>query len=157
VILSKYLTVSEASLLAKGEDGKTNAEVLLSQQSVVAVLAKNYSLEYGFEIKNAELIKIFLTAEANAGEKSQFELLRTAFGIKKKEEKKDDKHEEKKEKNSHEDKHDAKAESDSENHEQKHDEVKHEEKHDEVKPESHEVKHEEKNDDAPKEGEGEQA
>lgn len=144
VLLSKYLTVSEASLLAKGDDGKTNAEVLLSQETVVAMLAKNYSLEYGFEIKSPELINHFLAAEKNATEKSHFELLRAAFGIKKKDEEKkceDTKKDEGKEDKKEEKKDDAKHE------EPKHEEPKHEE------PKHEEPKHEEpKNDDAPKEG-----
>lgn len=148
VLLSKYLTVSEASLLAKGEDGKTNAEVLLSQETVVAMLAKNYSLEYGFEIKNADLVNSFLAAEKNATEKSHFELLRAAFGIKKKDEEKKTE-ETKKEDKKDEGKEDKK---DEKKDEPKHEEPKHEEpKHEEPKHE--EPKHEEpKNDEAPKEG-----
>lgn len=142
-ILSKYLTVSEKALLAKGEDGKTNAEVLLSHPDVIAVLSKNYSLEYGFEIKSEELKKAFIAAENAATEKSHFQILRAAFGLKDCQEKKDEKKEETKE---------AQPETKKEERVDEKKDDKHEEpKHEEPKPE--EPKQEEpKNDEPPKEG-----
>jgi hypothetical protein len=131
-------SVSEEALLAKGDDGKANYEIILGDSEIVHAFSTKYS-NYGFEIKNNGLIEAFHAAEFAAKEKTHFCLLRAAFGIKKKEEPK--KPEETKETKKAEEKVEEKKD------EAKPEEPKHEE------PKHEEPKHEEpKNDEAPKEG-----
>jgi hypothetical protein len=135
--LSGYLTVDEKSLLAKGEDGKHNAEIIFANVKILANLANIYKTTYGFCIKSDVLVKIFNDAEKNASDKTHFVFLRAAFDVKKEEEKKDEKKEETKKDEVKEVKADAPSDA-------KPEEVK-ADKQDDPKPE-------EKQDEAPKEG-----
>ena len=56
------MTVDQPSLLAKGEDGKSNADLIFRDFEAISKILSNYGLEFGVKIDNADLKKAFAEA-----------------------------------------------------------------------------------------------
>lgn len=63
-------------------DDKANYEILFENEECIKQIAKNYSDNWGFELKNQQIIAKLLEAEGKATDKDTFNKLKGIFGLK---------------------------------------------------------------------------